>query len=127
MAKKYTVSYEQDEEGWWVASVSGIAGVHTQGRSIETAKTRIAEAMTAALGEGKAFELEHDYKVKVKGLRASLGRIEKARAVAEREQTKAAALTRQVARDLAATMSVRDAGAVLGISHQRVQQLLQEK
>ena len=127
MAKKYKVTYAQDEDGWWVATVLGIAGVHTQGRSVETAKRRIAEALSAALGEGKTFELEHDYAVVVDGLKAKLGAIEHARSIAEVEQARAAALSRKLARELTAKMSVRDAGAVLGITGARVQQLLEKK
>jgi predicted RNase H-like HicB family nuclease len=125
VSTKYTVTYEQDESGWWVATVRGVPGVHTQGRSIETAKRRIAEALTAALGEGHGFELVHDFRVRPKAVKAQLAAIAKARAMTEREQAKAASLMRKLAKELAQHMSVRDAGEVLGVSGQRVQQLIQ--
>lgn len=47
----YRVVYEQDERGWWVASVADIPGCHTQGRSFATAKRRIAEAIEVCTGK----------------------------------------------------------------------------
>jgi len=45
MTKRYSVDYELDQSGWWVASVHEIAGCHTQGRTIEQARERIREAL----------------------------------------------------------------------------------
>ncbi len=42
----YTVRYERDERGWWVARVLGLPGCHTQGRSIAQARERIREALS---------------------------------------------------------------------------------
>jgi predicted RNase H-like HicB family nuclease len=43
--KSYHVTYERDESGWWVASVRGLRGCHTQGRTVDEARRRIVEAM----------------------------------------------------------------------------------
>ena len=43
--KRYTVRYERDEGGWWVATVPRIRGCHTQGRTLDQARRRIREAM----------------------------------------------------------------------------------
>ena len=40
--KTYHVTYERDESGWWVASVRGLRGCHTQGRTVDEARRRIA-------------------------------------------------------------------------------------
>lgn len=50
MKKSYRVTYERDESGWWVASVAGVAGCHTQGRSIQ-------EALELALLNARNVEL----------------------------------------------------------------------
>lgn len=44
--KTYTVIYERDEEGWWVAEVPEAPGCHTQGRTIEQARERILDALS---------------------------------------------------------------------------------
>jgi predicted RNase H-like HicB family nuclease len=44
--KTYTVIYERDENGWWVAEVPEAPGCHTQGRTIEQARERILDALS---------------------------------------------------------------------------------
>ena len=34
--KAYHVIYERDESGWWAASVRGLRGCHTQGRTVDS-------------------------------------------------------------------------------------------
>src|SRR5437016_13320690 len=43
--RTYTVSYERDEGGWWVATVVELRGCRTQGRTIAQARSRIREAL----------------------------------------------------------------------------------
>ena len=43
--KSYRVAYERDESGWWVATVRGVRGCHTQGRTVDEARRRIREAL----------------------------------------------------------------------------------
>ena len=52
--KPYTVVFERDADEWWVASVRGVAGVHSQGRSIDQARTRVREALALAIGDDAA-------------------------------------------------------------------------
>ena len=42
--KSYRVAYQRDESGWWVATVRGVRGCHTQGRTVDEARRRIREA-----------------------------------------------------------------------------------
>lgn len=46
----FEVVYERDEQGWWIASVVEVPGVHTQGRTRDEARRRIREALGAAIG-----------------------------------------------------------------------------
>lgn len=47
-AKPMPLQIERDEDGWWVATVQGVEGLHTQGRTIAAARQRVIEAMDAA-------------------------------------------------------------------------------
>ena len=39
--KSYRVAYERDESGWWVATVRGVRGCHTQGRTVDEAREQL--------------------------------------------------------------------------------------
>jgi predicted RNase H-like HicB family nuclease len=39
------VAYEQDDSGWWVASIREVRGCHSQGRTIDKARRRVHEAL----------------------------------------------------------------------------------
>lgn len=125
MSRKYRVSYKRDRDGWWVATVHGVKGVHTQGRTIRDAKHRIREALALAIGDRAADKAELKDEVKLPALtRRVLEEIgeQKARAEAAKEKTaeliiKAYKLLKQHG------LSMRDVGALTGLSHQRVHQL----
>lgn len=42
---KFNVVFQQDEDGYYVASVPSLPGCHTQGKTLEIAKNRIKEAI----------------------------------------------------------------------------------
>lgn len=46
---QFQVLIEQDEDGWYVASVPELPGCYTQGKTIEQARERIQEAITLVL------------------------------------------------------------------------------
>ena len=128
----YVARYERDAEGWWTVTIPGTpGGVHcvSQGRSLQQARARIREALAACLDDEKAAEeAEIEERIalstKVRGL---LRRVVGKRERAERLRAEASEDTRAAARMLAEEgLSVRDAAELLGISFQRVQQLLDE-
>ena len=125
--KSYMVIYELDEEGWWVATVKGLQGVHTQARTIERARARIREALEAAGVETEEIELRDDVKLPAKVQNAIL-LARGAREEAEHQQERAQAALRAAARVLTQSvgLSVRDAAELLGISFQRVHQLTEK-
>jgi predicted RNase H-like HicB family nuclease len=49
MAKDFSVIFERDSEGYYVASVLGIPGCHTQATSLDDLMIRIGEAIEANL------------------------------------------------------------------------------
>ncbi len=124
--KTYRVRYELDEDGWWVASVVKVKGCHTQGKSIVQARRRIREALALFVDDeiARAAELVDDVKLPTKLAKVVDCHADVARRTAH-QNAKLQAVRVKTARALTkAGLSVRDAGEVLGISHQRVQQLV---
>src|SRR5262249_12908543 len=61
--KTYRVSYERDESGWWVASVQGVRGCRTQGRTVDEARRRIIEAMELFVDDARRARIVDDVKL----------------------------------------------------------------
>ncbi len=53
----FTVLIEQDEDGWYVATVPDIEGCYTQGQTVTEVLTRIKEAIEVCL-EGDKEEIK---------------------------------------------------------------------
>jgi len=49
--RKFTVVIEQDEDGFYVATVPALRGCHTQARKLDTLMKRIREAISLCLQE----------------------------------------------------------------------------
>jgi predicted RNase H-like HicB family nuclease len=130
MRTSYTVRYERDETGWWVAQVKEAPAAITQGRTISEARRRIREALALALDDDAAarrVKLIDDVRLPADARRA-LEQARAARARLANESKKAQASTAKAVRTLLKSMhlSVRDAGDLIGISPQRVHQLAHE-
>ncbi len=130
MRASYTVRYERDEAGWWVAMVKEAPAAITQGRTIGEARRRIREALAVVLGDDVAAQrakLIDDVKLPADARRA-LRQARAARARLAEESKKAQDSTAKAVRTLLKDMklSVRDAGELIGISPQRVHQLAHE-
>jgi len=123
--KRYTIRYERDEDNWWVATVKGVAA-QTQGRTIEQAQERIREALSVLLDVKPAeLDLRHDIRLP-SAARKALGTAAKASTRAQHEAVRADHATRNAAEVLVKCgMSLRDAGTLLGVSRQRVHQILE--
>jgi predicted RNase H-like HicB family nuclease len=126
--KTYHVTYERDESGWWVASVRGLRGCHTQGRTVDEARRRIVEAMDLFVDNAHSAKIVDDLKLPAAAKKA-IHEYSTLRKRAEQEDRRAALAARRAVRVLRGgrlKMSARDAARVLGLSHQRVHQLAQE-
>lgn len=51
MAREFSVIIEQDDEGYYVASVPGLRGCHTQAKSLDELMVRVREAAELCLEE----------------------------------------------------------------------------
>jgi predicted RNase H-like HicB family nuclease len=125
--KRYTVRYARDEHDWWVATVTGVPA-QTQGRTIEQAQERIREALAALLDvEPGELNLQHEVRLPSPA-RKLLGAAKKASTRAMAEAQRAEDATRNAALTLVKSgMSLRDAGTLLGVSRQRVHQIIEAR
>lgn len=113
--------------GWWAVDVPEVDGVFTQAKRLDQVVEQTADAVAVMLDANPA-----DVEVTIDAARvldaAIEAQVEQARALAEQaEQTQreASAAMRAAVESLRGKvrLSVRDAGALLGVSHQRVGQL----
>lgn len=123
--KTYTARCQRSGD-WWAISVPELRGVHTQARRLEKAEAMARDAIALFLDvPSDSFDVTIE-PVLPRDLQRKVGRARKARDEAEVLQREAAIASAEVAADLVQTahLTVRDAGRVLGLSHQRITQLL---
>ena len=123
--KTYVAVYERDpEDDAWNVHIQGLDGCQTYGRSLRQAQARIREALALWLDRDPQQLLIRDQLPA--DLSAVADSVTRARRDAERAGTKAQEETaRAVKRLTDLGLSRRDAAELLGLSHQRVQQLLE--
>jgi predicted RNase H-like HicB family nuclease len=123
---KYRVVFERDESGAWNARVPSVRGSHTHGRTLEQTRRRIREALGLWVDDADSADLIEDVRLP-EPARAAIRTSRKARDVAHRRRQEAQAVTAEAARLLVEELNLglRDAGELLDLSHQRVQQLVQ--
>ena len=127
--KSYRVAYVRDESGWWVATVRGVRGCHTQGRTVDEARRRIRQALGLFVDDARKATIVDDVKLPTAATRA-IRAYASLRKKADEEDRRAARAARRAVRVLRTgtlQMSARDAARLLGLSHQRVHQLTQEE
>lgn len=109
--------------GWWAIAVPEVDGVFTQARRLDQVPEQVADAVATMLDIDAA-----DVEVVVEAETVAddvVARARAARAAAEAANGEAAAAMREAAAALIAQdFTVRDAGVLLGVSPQRVSQLV---
>ena len=124
----YDVAVQRDPSGAWLARVPSVPGCHTYGRSLEEVRSRIREALSLWVNDAEEADLRLDVRLPA-DTRSGLARARRARERSTHAQHEASVAVRQVAADLTDRLGLsrRDAAEILGISHQRVQQLLSSR
>jgi predicted RNase H-like HicB family nuclease len=123
--KTYTAQLEREKDGRWSVELEEEPRVHTWGKTVDQALTRVREA--AALwfqtDEDRIELVPHAMLPKATGKTVEQAR--QAREQAHNADRLAIEQTRKAAAALTSRgISMRDAATILGISHQRVHQLL---
>jgi predicted RNase H-like HicB family nuclease len=113
---KYDVVYERGSDGYWTASVKGVRGCHTQGRSIEQAEHRIREALGLYVDDADQARLVRHIRLP-RHLRHLVGGVLRLKSREEQAFEEYVEHFRFVAAKLRAErISVRDVTALLGKS-----------
>jgi predicted RNase H-like HicB family nuclease len=123
--RNYTIEIERDETGYWIATAPGVPGMVTQAKRLDQIAARAREAIAALLDEpASSFDIESHIPLLDD---VPIDEARDARARAEAAQAEAAEKVRSVVRRLVheKALTMRDTGQLLGISHQRVEQILQ--
>lgn len=123
----YTARLEREADGRWTVELAEEPRVHTWGKTIEQALARMREAAAMWFEIDEAsIDLVPAPALPKQTLRA-IEQAGRARQQARAADRLAVEKTRKAAAELARRgISMRDAAAILGISHQRVHQLLAE-
>ncbi len=126
---RYAIDLARDDAGWWVAVARDVSGCHTQGRSIRQSLSRVREALSASIGEDVAPQRLEPYVHLPAETRRAVAKYQSAYVRLERDREAARKATAQAVGALVdeLSLSVRDAADVLGLSHQRVSQLANQR
>lgn len=121
MSTTVKVTYERDPSGAWLVRLTDNERAHTFGRSVQAARRAIRDVIHLWLDlEPDDYVLEETFAV---GPEADVAR--RARAAAEDAQNEANHALKQAATMLNKEgVSLRDAAEILGVSFQRVHQLV---
>lgn len=124
---RFTVLFRRDENGWWVAQVREVPAAITQGRTLAEARRRIREALALAVDSdvvAQGATLIDDVQLP-RSVRRALRAVSVSRTRLERERRRLSAANDAALSELIGRLklSLRDAGELLGLSHQRIQQL----
>lgn len=123
--KTYTARLEQEDDRRWSVELEEEPRVHTWGKTIDQALTRIREAAAMWFRVDEASIELIPRPVLPKATGRTVEQAQKAREQARDADRLAIEQTRKAAVALTSRgISMRDTAAILGISHQRVHQLL---
>ena len=123
----YDVDMYRDETGYWIADVPEVPGAHSFAKRIDQITANIREAIALALDIDDPDTVEVNTRIALPStLEKLLGEARHLRDIADAATQAARDASREAARALVeqGEFSLRDTGALLGVSHQRVGQLV---
>ena len=122
--RKLTAVAERGTD-WWVIKVPEIEGLLTQARSLSQIPAMVKDAAALITGEAAdSFEVEITPVISPE-IRVHIEEAERLFTAANQAKHLAAEESRKAARELVTSgMTLRDVGAVMGVSYQRAHQLV---
>jgi predicted RNase H-like HicB family nuclease len=111
---------------WWAITIAELKGVHSQARRLDQAEAMAREAIGLFLDVPmNSFDVTV-IPVLPAAVQADVDKARAVRGEAEERQREATTATARAARELVkgTKLTVREAGQILGVSHQRIAQLL---
>jgi len=121
----YKVIYERDDNDTWIADIPSVPGCHTFGRTIREARRMIRDALSLLVDDAWTAEFDEEI-VLPEDAENAVRQSQEARQRLTADQAEAVRRNREAAEKLVRElgMPLRDAADLLGLSHQRIQQLL---
>lgn len=119
----YRAVYEREPDGRWTVEIPQVRGCHTYGRTIGQARERIREALDLFVKDADTADIVDDVRLPA-AVKAGIRHARQLREKVNRdERLMTAAQAKAVMAMRKLKLGHRDAGRLLGLSHQRVQQL----
>jgi predicted RNase H-like HicB family nuclease len=124
----YRAVFEREPDGRWTVEIPKVKGCHSYGRTIGQARDRIREALGLFVENAETAEIEEDVRMPA-AVKDAVRSAQRMRQRLEAARTRVSAAEERAVRHLRKTMKLghRDAGSILGLSHQRVHQLEKKK
>jgi predicted RNase H-like HicB family nuclease len=129
--RTFRVVYERDDNRRWFVRCPDVQGAHSHGRTLPSSRENIREAIAIVLDleDDTSFDLSEEIRLRDSDLQRAISEATTRRADTRRLKQLAAQATREAISESMGSedaLSNRDLAELLGLSHQRVQQLASE-
>ena len=127
----YRVTYEHDSNGLWFVRCPDLPGAHSHGRTLTSARSNMREAIALVLDlpDGAPIALDEEFELDDLDVKEALDHARQLREQAvdldERSRT-ATVMAIATVKNSDESLSMRDLADLVGLSHQRIQQISKE-